>query len=443
MLSLIVNPSSGGGRSARALPAVRAALGRYGLEHHVELTLDLDHARSLARGAVAAGEMPVAYGGDGLVAAVADAVRETGGVLGVLPGGRGNDFARCLGLPVDPVDAVAVLADGRPRAIDMGAAGDHSFLGIATCGFDSEANRIANSARLIRGRFVYTYGGLRALATWRPASFTLRVDGVEHALYGYTVSVANAPMHGGGMLIAPEASLDDGQFDVVMIADLSKRRFLRLLPTVFRGEHVRQDEVRILRGSTVELSADRPFTVYADGDPLAVLPATLRVLPAAVRVMAPSAVSVAARCGRSGVRAMTALGTKIRIARSVGEVVRASGRGGGTSLPGKVLLRLEPDAIAELAARLPNGSAVISATNGKTTTATIAATILERAGRTLVHNRAGANMAGGIASTLLAAARPRGGIAGDSGLFEVDEFWLDSVTQQLKPRVLLLSQPVP
>jgi YegS/Rv2252/BmrU family lipid kinase len=293
MLCLIVNPSSGGGRSVRALPAVRAALGRYGLEHHVELTVDLEHARSLARGAVAAGEMPVAYGGDGLVAAVADAVRETGEVLGVLPGGRGNDFARCLGLPVDPVAAVAVLAEGTPKAIDMGAAGDHSFLGIATCGFDSEANRIANSARIIRGRYVYTYGGLRALATWRPASFTLRVDGVEHALYGYTVSVANASMHGGGMLIAPEASLDDGEFDVVMIADLSKRRFLRLLPTVFRGEHVRQDEVRILRGSTVELSADRPFTVYADGDPLAVLPATLRVLPGAVRVMAPAEVPIA------------------------------------------------------------------------------------------------------------------------------------------------------
>jgi UDP-N-acetylmuramyl tripeptide synthase len=136
---------------------------------------------------------------------------------------------------------------------------------------------------------------------------------------------------------------------------------------------------------------------------------------------------------------MTALATKIRIARTVGGVVRASGRGGGTSLPGKVLLRLEPEAIAELASRLSNGSAVLSATNGKTTTATITATILERAGRNLVHNRAGANMAGGIASTLLAAARPRGGIAGDQGLFEVDEFWLDAVTQQVQPRALLLS----
>ncbi|HWD70765.1 MAG TPA: MurT ligase domain-containing protein [Solirubrobacteraceae bacterium] len=136
---------------------------------------------------------------------------------------------------------------------------------------------------------------------------------------------------------------------------------------------------------------------------------------------------------------MSALALKLRIARGVGRVVRASGRGGGTSLPGKVLLRLEPDAIGRLASRLGNGSAVISATNGKTTTATITATILERAGRTLVHNRAGANMAGGVASTLLAAARPRRGISGDTGLFEVDEFWLDAVTKQVKPRAVVLA----
>ncbi|HEX3617303.1 MAG TPA: Mur ligase family protein [Solirubrobacteraceae bacterium] len=136
---------------------------------------------------------------------------------------------------------------------------------------------------------------------------------------------------------------------------------------------------------------------------------------------------------------MSALGLKLRVARAVGKIARASGRGGGTSLPGKVLLRLEPGAIGELAARLTQGSAVISATNGKTTTAAVTATILERAGRSLVHNRAGANMAGGIASTLLAAARPRRGIAGDTGLFEVDEFWLGSVTGQIQPDAVLLA----
>ncbi len=288
MLSLIVNPSAGGGRAARSLGAVRAALGRRGLEHRVETTRDLGHARELTNAAIAGGEQPVAFGGDGLVAAVADAAKQTEAVIGVLPGGRGNDLARCLGLPLDPVTATAVLADGRPVAIDMGVVADRTFLGIATCGFDSEANRIANSARLIRGRLVYTYGGLRALASWKPASFRVRVDGVDHALYGYTVAVANAAMHGGGMLLAPGASLSDGRFDVVMIAHVPKLTFLRLLPTVFRGTHVSQSVVRVLRGTTVEIDADQPFTVYADGDPLTVLPARVRMLPAAVRVMVPA-----------------------------------------------------------------------------------------------------------------------------------------------------------
>jgi lipid II isoglutaminyl synthase (glutamine-hydrolysing) len=135
---------------------------------------------------------------------------------------------------------------------------------------------------------------------------------------------------------------------------------------------------------------------------------------------------------------MTVLSMKIGAARAVGELARRAGRGGGTSLPGKVLIRLEPHAIAELAARLPLGTAVISATNGKTTTAAMAASVLERAGISLVHNRAGANMAGGVASTLLAAARSGGKIAGEIGLFELDEFWLDQVTPQLSPRAILL-----
>ncbi len=136
---------------------------------------------------------------------------------------------------------------------------------------------------------------------------------------------------------------------------------------------------------------------------------------------------------------MTLLGPKVAAAKAVGTVVRAAGRGGGTSLPGKVLTRLEPHAIGLLAQRLPLGSAVISATNGKTTTAAMTASILERTGVTLVHNRAGANMAGGVASALAGASR-RGGraLTGDLGLFEVDEFWLAPVVGELRPRALLL-----
>jgi UDP-N-acetylmuramyl tripeptide synthase len=135
---------------------------------------------------------------------------------------------------------------------------------------------------------------------------------------------------------------------------------------------------------------------------------------------------------------VSVLDVKIAAARAVGELARRAGRGGGTSLPGKVLTRLDPHALERLAARLPQGCAVISSTNGKTTTAAMAAAILEGAGTTLVHNRAGANMGGGVASTLLQAARRGGAIDGQLGLFELDEFWLDRVVPQLRPRAVLL-----
>ena len=136
---------------------------------------------------------------------------------------------------------------------------------------------------------------------------------------------------------------------------------------------------------------------------------------------------------------MMRLAAGVAAAKAVGTLARTARRGGGTSLPGKVLTRVEPHAIGQLAARLERGSVVISATNGKTTSAAMVASILERTGARLVHNRAGANMAGGIASALAAASR-RGGreLAGDFGLFEVDEFWLGAVVEELEPRAMLL-----
>jgi len=131
------------------------------------------------------------------------------------------------------------------------------------------------------------------------------------------------------------------------------------------------------------------------------------------------------------------LAPKLALARAVGAVSRLRG-GGASSAPGKVLMRLDSGAIGSLGARLSQGIVLVSATNGKTTTSAILAAIFERAGVSLVNNQTGANMAGGIASTLLAAARPQGQIAGELGLFEVDELWLDSLAAQLHPRAILL-----
>jgi YegS/Rv2252/BmrU family lipid kinase len=287
-LALIVNPSAGGGRAGRALPDVEAALRERQLEHHVERTRSLEHARELGHAAADAGETAVAFGGDGLIGAVAGALKSNDGVLGVLPGGRGNDFARTLGIPLEPRAACEVLATGVVRELDLGEAGGRVFIGIASCGFDSDANRIANEARLVRGNLVYAYGALRALASWRPATFSVRFDGGEPRLAtGYTVAAANSKAYGGGMWMAPAAALDDGLLDVVIVGHVSKRRFLRLLPTVFKGEHVRQPNVEVVRAREIEISAERPFTLYADGDPIASLPVKVRALPGALNVIVP------------------------------------------------------------------------------------------------------------------------------------------------------------
>jgi len=287
-LALIVNPTAGGGRALRALTAVEQALREAGIAFRVERTRSLQHAGELAAAAAQAGEIATALGGDGLVGAVAGALRgsDPPALLGVLPGGRGNDFARSLGIPRDAVEAVGVIAAGRERTIDLGEVEGRAFVGIASCGFDSDANRIANATR-VPGDAAYMWGALRALAGWRPARFELELDGEPLVHVGYNVAVANGRQYGGGMLIAPGAALDDGRFDVVTVADVPRRRFLSQLPKVFKGAHVGNPEVEVRHATEVRIAADRPFALYADGDPIAELPATVRTLPGAVRVLAP------------------------------------------------------------------------------------------------------------------------------------------------------------
>ncbi|MGI8922363.1 MAG: diacylglycerol/lipid kinase family protein [Solirubrobacteraceae bacterium] len=285
---MLVNPAAGGGRGAKAMPAVEAELRRRGVSFHTELTAGLDHARDLARTARDRAESVLTLGGDGLAGAVAAVLRDGDCALGVLPGGRGNDFCRVLGVPLEPVAACAVLAEGRVRAVDLGEIDGRVFIGIASCGFDSEANRIANEAPAGLGSLVYAYGALRALASWKPARFTLELDGERHSYTGYTVAAANSKAYGGGMFMAPNAELDDGLLDVVVTEHVAKARFLRELPKVFKGTHVESPAVHVHRAREVRIAASRPFEVYADGDPIAALPAVARALPGALPVIAPA-----------------------------------------------------------------------------------------------------------------------------------------------------------
>jgi YegS/Rv2252/BmrU family lipid kinase len=285
--ALLVNPASGGGRALKALPAVIAELDRLGAPHRTVTTRSIEHATEEAGRAAAAGETVAAVGGDGLLRPVAAALKGTPNAVALIPAGRGNDLARVLGIPRDPAGAARMAVEGDERPLDVASVDGTPYLGIASFGFDSDANRIANEARLIKGQGVYVYAALRALAAWKPARFEVTVDGSRHVVIGYSVAVGNSRAYGGGMLLLPHAELDDGKLDVLLHTDSSKLAFLRELPRVFKGAHLDSPYAQVFRGEVIEVSSDRPFVIYADGDPIGATPATIRIEPRALRVIGP------------------------------------------------------------------------------------------------------------------------------------------------------------
>ncbi|HEY1854319.1 MAG TPA: diacylglycerol kinase family protein [Solirubrobacterales bacterium] len=288
-LALLVNPHSAGGRALKLLPRVETHLDERRVDFRVVRTRGIEHGVEQALIAVEAGELPVVISGDGLLGAIGGALADTEAALGIVPGGRGNDLARGLGIPTDPEQAIAVVLAGHSRQIDVGEANGRRFLGIVSVGFDSECNRLANETRFLRGNLVYAYSSLITLARWKPAGFTISVGEERVRVRGYFVAVANNRAYGGGMYIAPDAEIDDGQFDVVAAGESSKLHFVRMLPKVFKGEHLSSPEIQVFRAPHLELSSSRPFPVYADGEHLTDTPVSLRVLPRALSVLVPQA----------------------------------------------------------------------------------------------------------------------------------------------------------
>jgi YegS/Rv2252/BmrU family lipid kinase len=296
---LVHNPTAGGGRAGRLVAEVVERLAAGGVEAERHETRSLEDARLAACEAAGAFDAVVAMGGDGTVGACAAGLADAGpggspggsgvgAALGVVPAGGGNDAARSLGLPPDdPLAAAGMLARLRRRPADLATVAGRAYLNVAGAGFDSEVNRVANQRLGWAGnRPRYVGAVLAELVVGRVAAFELVLDGQAVPLRGWLVAVANGPSYGGGMRVAPQASLDDGLLDVVVIHEIGKLEFLRTFPKVFSGRHVEHPAVAVHRAVRVDLDADRTLAVYADGEPAGILPATFEVRPAAITVLA-------------------------------------------------------------------------------------------------------------------------------------------------------------
>lgn len=295
---VIANPEAGGGKTRRLVPDLRSALCNPILEAStdgVELSVSRssEHAIELARSAFAQGWGVVACGGDGMIADLAAPASDAGGVLGIIPTGSGNDFARYLGFDARrPLEAVRTLTTGRLRTVDLGRAGDRLFATVAGTGFDAEANRWANGVDHLSGTALYVTAAMRTLRTYAPHRFRLTIDdGRPRDLEAWMMAAANTPAYGGGMRIAPDARTDDGVLDVMIVhGNVSRLGFLLAFPRVFRGTHLSHPAVEMLRARSVvfELLDDTvPMELWASGERVGRLPQRVEALPAALTVLVP------------------------------------------------------------------------------------------------------------------------------------------------------------
>lgn len=287
---VLVNPLSGGGVAPAKVAAVSRLLEQAGASVTVVLAESAAQTCASAREAVAAGELVVAAGGDGMLASVAGTVSEAGGTLGIVPSGRGNDFARMLRLASD-VDGVAhCLLEGDPTPVDAieVTGGDTRVVVVGSlyAGVDSLASEIVDRSRRLPPALQYPSAAVRALAAYRPRDFTVAVDGVTHRQQAFNVVVANSGYYGSGMHIAPMADVHDGALDVVVLPGGSRASMIRRLPKVYDGSHVDMPGVTVLRGREVVVTAEA-VVGYGDGERIGALPLTARVMPGALSVLLP------------------------------------------------------------------------------------------------------------------------------------------------------------
>jgi len=295
---LIVNPAAGAGRSARRWPRVRALLKSLGLRFEHRMTEAPGHAVELAHEAVGAGcEYVVAVGGDGTVNEVVNGLHRAAAlpttVLGVIGTGTGGDYLRSLDAPRLFPDACRRLLEPEPRRVDLGMVAyggdgdrvERCFVNFSGIGFDAEVVRATkHHFKRMGGLPSYLLGLLTTFAVYRNRQVSLKLDGEMETRKICTVVAGIGRYGGGGMMTTPDAALDDGLFDVLIIDDIGKLELLRALPTIYRGAHLSHPKVTVKRARRVEIIAETATALQADGELLGEAPATFRVLPGALRI---------------------------------------------------------------------------------------------------------------------------------------------------------------
>ena len=301
---VVVNPASAGGRTMRRWPGSAGLLRALGVDFEVHFTTAPGDATEAVRAALRRGmRRIISVGGDGTLNEVVNGFFGEQGerlgeaaALGVIPSGSGGDFRRTAHIPTAPAHSARLLADGAVRRVDAGRIDFDSgppryFINIADCGLGGEVvarvNRSRHKGGGLRGSAVFFWESIAALLSFPGGAVHVEIDGETVDLEVESVVVANGRYFGGGMRVAPDAELDDGLFDVVVVAAMSRARSITSMPSLYRGSHVRRPGVEVHRGRVVRIEhRDRPLLFDVEGEQVGTTPATITCLPGAIALLA-------------------------------------------------------------------------------------------------------------------------------------------------------------
>ncbi|MEE2709791.1 MAG: diacylglycerol kinase family protein [Gemmatimonadota bacterium] len=286
---IIANPISGGGRGRSSARRAADQILAEGGQADIAFTNEQGEATDLAIRARKNGVHRIAAcGGDGTIHEVIGAIAGSNVELGLVPCGRGNDFARALGIPTDPESAGSILTGGAVRRIDLGQVNGRYFGTVLTMGFDSEVARLVyEKAVPFKGTAAYVMGVLKMLASYSGISARLEGDFGVLEQPVLLAATGNTSSYGGGMKIVPGASPDDGLLEVCHVEMMSTFGVLKLLPTVFWGGHVGKPGVTITRTTSLKVDTAEPVWMFADGEPVCQTPARIKVIVGALSVVVP------------------------------------------------------------------------------------------------------------------------------------------------------------
>lgn len=281
---LIVNPIAGGGSTLRKLPEVLRFLEENSWKCRVFTSGHPGHAEELARKLALENQIIIAIGGDGTVNEVMRGVLGSPSAMAIIPCGSGNDIAASFG--INRHNALPILASGRIQKVDIAFVNDQPFLGVASCGLDTEVNRTANRIpRLIKGALLYTLALGIALVKYKPMEIHITTPEKSYTEKVMLLAVGHGDRYGGGMKITPLAKRDDGLLDLCLVKNLSKWMLLFIFPKVFSGKHIKHPKVIYSQAESIKIQGTGE--VFADGDRKTQLPAQYRLQPGLLNLFLP------------------------------------------------------------------------------------------------------------------------------------------------------------